>query len=71
MSFAKPFYDEVSATYDDPLMFYDGFDPDAWTKVPKPTDGSSDVQWQQMIFEWQNVNTPWEGTFGSNGWIKV
>lgn len=30
-------YDQSSITYDDPNMFYDGVDPNAWTMVSKPT----------------------------------
>ena len=30
-------YDQASLTYDDSSTFYDGFNPNQWTDVAKPT----------------------------------
>lgn len=37
MNTAKPSYDEPSISYDDPLNFYDGFNPNMYTNISKPT----------------------------------
>lgn len=34
---AKPLYDEPSISYDDPLIFYDGFNPNQYTNIAKPS----------------------------------
>lgn len=38
-----PLYDDSSIIYDDPNVYYDGFDTTAYTNMPKPTGGSSQV----------------------------
>lgn len=37
----KETYDQNTITYDDPNIFYDGFDNHIWTRVAKPTGGSA------------------------------
>lgn len=32
----KEQYDESTITYDDPLIFYDGINPNQWTDINKP-----------------------------------
>lgn len=37
---AKPSYDEPSITYDSATTYYDGTNPNAYTKIAKPTTNS-------------------------------
>lgn len=30
-------YDQADILYDDPNVFYDGYDPNSWTDLAKPT----------------------------------
>lgn len=34
-------YDEATVSYDDPLVFYDSVDMDAWMEIPKPSNGTT------------------------------
>lgn len=44
---AKPTYDESTIIYDDPGIYYDGFNPAAWIDIPKPTTNN-----------WTNIPKP-------------
>lgn len=33
----KEQYDQIDVLYDDPIVFYDGSNPNQWTDIPKPT----------------------------------
>lgn len=63
---AKPVYDQYTLTYDDPLMFYDGFDQFSYTNVPKPVD--SYPVWDLMSIEWREAQHSWDST---SGYTKV
>ena len=56
-------FDDSTVLYDDPNVFYDGFDPNAYTNIAKP--GGAGLLWQDALFAWQDANFIWGNAQGA------
>lgn len=63
-------YDQADITYDSSTTFYDGGDPNSWTKVSRIEGrGLGSLQWQQMFITWEQATQAWNST--SPTWSNV
>lgn len=60
-------YDQSSLTYDDTNTFYDGFSPNMWTNVSKPTLGAG-IMWSEAGMPWSEAGFSWDS---SEQWTRV
>lgn len=67
----KQQYDQSSIEYDDPNVFYDGYNPNMWTDVPKPSGGSFTLRAGQATGLIMPPTYAREITINPNNWTKV
>jgi hypothetical protein len=61
-------YDQASLTYDDSSTFYDGYNPNQYTKISKP-QGYGQMTWDDMNFAWYLAGWQWGSS--TNNYTKV